>query len=314
MQEAPFFAELAQAPDGAFARWLTCADGVRIRVGVFPLDGAKGTVVMFPGRTEFIEKYGQVASEYHARGFGFVAIDWRGQGLADRLADDPTLGHVGRSFRDYQQDVAAVMDAIAEVALPGPFFLLGHSMGGAIGLRALLERSEFSAASFSGPMWGIAMSPYVRPVAWLVPRLARSFGLSEMFLPSVQRDSYVATAEFDGNTLTTDRDQFEAMQRQVRHDPRFALGGPSVHWLHEALKECVALNRAKLPDTPTIAAVGANEAIVDKMAIRTLAERWDTCVFKSYPAAQHELLMERPDVRTAYIDETVALFSRDLTA
>jgi len=309
MDTAPYFSDLAQGPQDAYARWLKCEDDVRIRVGLFPLSGAKGTIVLFPGRTEFIEKYARVAGEYHARGFAVVAIDWRGQGLADRIAGDPDLGHVGRGFSDYQFDVAAVMDAVRSEALPTPFFVIGHSMGGAIGLRTLIERKDFAAAAFSGPMWGIAMSPMVRPVAWLVPRLARAMGMSQMFLPGVQRKSYVATAEFEGNTLTTDRSEFDAMQRQVRHDPQFALGGPSVHWLHEALRECKVLGAAQLPDVPSIAAIGENEAIVDTLAIKALAQRWPSCTLKVYERAQHELMMERPEVRTAFLDRTAAHFS-----
>jgi len=309
MEPAPYLSEIAGGPDDARAVWLTCSDGVRIRLGLFPRADAAGTVVIFTGRTEFVEKYARVAGEFGDRGFSTAVIDWRGQGLADRVSQKtPVLGHVGDNFSDYQRDVAAVMAALAEGGPGGPYFLIGHSMGGAIGLRTLIEREDFAAAVFSGPMWGIEMSPLVRKIAWLVPRIARAMGMSEMFLPGVQRESYVASAEFEDNTLTTDRAEFEAMQAQVRHDPRLALGGPSVHWLHEALNESAALSRAELPAIPALAAIGSDESIVDIRAIRALAERWETCSFKSYAGARHELMMERPEVRSAFLDESAAHF------
>ena len=55
---APFFADLADGPPGGRAVWLRTEDGVRIRVGLWR-GGEKGTVVLLPGRTEYIEKYGR---------------------------------------------------------------------------------------------------------------------------------------------------------------------------------------------------------------------------------------------------------------
>ena len=41
------------------------------------------------------------------------------------------------------------------LALPRPWRLLAHSMGGTIGLRALTRGVPVAAAVFSAPMWGI---------------------------------------------------------------------------------------------------------------------------------------------------------------
>ena len=81
MEPAPFLSDIAEGPEGGRAYWLRAADETRIRVGVWP-EGPKGTILMFPGRTEYIEKYGRVAAEFAARGYGMVAVDWRGCGVA----------------------------------------------------------------------------------------------------------------------------------------------------------------------------------------------------------------------------------------
>jgi lysophospholipase len=134
LSPAPFYGDLAEGPDGAAAWWVTTSDGLRVRVGHFPAaQPAQGTVLLFPGRTEYVEKYGRTAQAFAQRGFHTVAIDWRGQGLADRLLDDPRTGHV-HVFDDYQLDLAAVMAAVHELDLPRPFHLLGHSMGGCFGM------------------------------------------------------------------------------------------------------------------------------------------------------------------------------------
>src|SRR5690606_28253074 len=115
MVPAPFFAEVADAPAGETCVWLDTSDGVRVRAA-FWRGGGKGTVLLFPGRTEYVEEYGPAAAAFAARGYAVATIDWRGQGIADRLRDEPAPGHVGR-FRDYQRDVAAFVAVLRAEAL-----------------------------------------------------------------------------------------------------------------------------------------------------------------------------------------------------
>ena len=77
METAPFFAEIADAPEGGRAHWLVAEDGVRIRIGHWVPADAAGTVLLFPGRTEYIEKYGRAARDFATRGFAMAAVDWR---------------------------------------------------------------------------------------------------------------------------------------------------------------------------------------------------------------------------------------------
>lgn len=109
MERAPFDQVLAEGPENVRAYWVTASDGVRLRVAVWPTQTPRGTIVLFPGRTEYVEKYGRVAQDFTAAGYAVTAIDWRGQGRADRVFEDPRLGHVGE-FQDYQKDVAAYGD------------------------------------------------------------------------------------------------------------------------------------------------------------------------------------------------------------
>ena len=51
---APFYADVADGPPGGRAVWLHAADGVRLRAGLWPLQGARGTVLLLPGRTEYV--------------------------------------------------------------------------------------------------------------------------------------------------------------------------------------------------------------------------------------------------------------------
>ncbi len=95
---------------------------------------ARGTVCLFQGRGEFIEKYFEVVADLRRRGFAVATMDWRGQGGSERLLSNPRKGHV-RSFADFDQDLAAFMKEIVLPDCPPPYIAMAHSMGGHILLR-----------------------------------------------------------------------------------------------------------------------------------------------------------------------------------
>jgi lysophospholipase len=298
LEAAPFHAALADGPEGGRAVWLRTADGVRIRLGVWPA-GARGTVLMFPGRTECVEKYGRPAREFARMGLASVAFDWRGQGLADRLLPDPLIGHVGR-FSDYQIDVQAGLSAVRALGLPEPFFLIGHSMGGCIGLRSLVDGLPVRAAAFTGPMWGIPPNPMMAPLARAVTGTALVIGRGDRYAPGTGPAVYLLSADFAGNTLTTDRGMWDWMKAQIVAVPAMALAGPSMLWVSEAMAEIRALMRATLPAVPALIAIGSNERIVNLAPIRRLAARWPTARLMVIDGGEHEVLMESAD-RTAQL-------------
>jgi lysophospholipase len=302
---APFHAELADAPPGAVAVWLQ-PGAMRIRVAWWKA-GDKGTVVLLPGRTECIEKYGRAAGDLVRRGYSVITIDWRGQGLADRALPDPMSGHVG-DFAEYQEDLDALLAEADRVGLPTPYFLLAHSMGGCIGLRALMRGLPFRAAAFSAPMWGISMAAWMRPVAQVVTAIAAPFGFAHRYAPTTGPETYLLQAPFEGNVLTTDREMWAYMRDQVRAVPEFALGGPSLGWLGAALAECSALGAQPAPDVPAICALGTAEKVVDVPPVHLRMAGWSNGQLDLYPGSEHEIMMEGPSVRTRFFDRATALF------
>ncbi|MDQ2094817.1 alpha/beta hydrolase [Rhodalgimonas zhirmunskyi] len=308
MQTAPFYDDIADGPKDGAAYWLKTSDGLRIRVALWHRAAKQGTVLFFPGRTEYAEKYGRVASILAQRGMATLAIDWRGQGIADRMVDDPATGHVSH-FLDYQKDVKAMVDAARALELPEPFYLMAHSMGGCIGLRALHEGLPVKAASFTGPMWGIDMAPPMRPVAWSLAWAGRSLGLGASYAPGTTAQGYVATAPFEDNQLTRDREMWDWMKSHLTAHPDLLLGGPSLRWLSEALREMRVLHKMPSPAQPAITFVGDNERIVDVDRIRSRMARWPNGRLDVIENGEHEVLMEGPERRTKIIDTALAFFA-----
>lgn len=307
MENAPFFAEIADGPDGGEAWWLTTDDGVRIRVGAWAKDASKGTVLLFPGRTEYVEKYGRTAAHLAKRGYATLVIDWRGQGIADRLVSEPMAGYV-LEFSDYQRDVAAMVAAAEELGLPKPWHLLAHSMGGCIGLRAALNGLPVNSCAFSAPMWGIQMSQTLRPVAWSLSWGGRRFGWGHLVAPGTSPESYVLIEPFESNKLTNDRDMYQYMIDQTLAQPTLSLGGPSLRWLYEALRECRYLSRLPSPDMPSVTYLGSDEQIVDVPRIEDRVSRWPGATLEMVDGGKHELLMDSPEIRGRALDTYCDMF------
>lgn len=308
LSTAPLFTDTVPGPEDGSALWLVTADRVRIRVAAWGREADRGTVLLFPGRTEYVEKYGPAASDLAQRGFATLAIDWRGQGLADRLIDDPLVGYVG-TFPDYQKDVAAMLRAARALNLPRPWFLLGHSMGGCIGFRSLLDGLPVEAAAFTGPMWGIRIVPHMRPVAWVLGRIMPRIGRGEELPPGVRPDPYVISDPFEGNLLTRDPQMYEMMRKQLAAHPELALGGPSYNWLHEALVECQRLSTQPSPRRPCLTFIGSNERIVSTRVVHKRMARWPCGRLEVNADGEHEVLMETPDIRRQIFDGIATLYS-----
>ena len=304
---APLYNDLALGPDSGKGYWLTAQDGVRIRIGVWN-SGTKGTVLIFPGRTEYIEKYGKAAKMFALQGYSSLAVDWRGQGLADRLQADRNIGHVV-NFIDYQYDVQAVLLEANKMGLPKPYYLVAHSMGACIALRSLMQNMPVQAVTISAPMWGILFHPpTLRPIAWAISTMLHPFTASNMRSPSTAIKPYVATEQFTGNNLTHDEAMYDMMAKHLREVPDLALGGPSLRWLNEALREMRYLNAQPSPNFPVLCFLGSKEDIVDPRRVQSRVDRWPGARLEIMQDANHEIMMELPKVRYNFYSQACTFF------
>lgn len=281
-------------------RWLVTDDGYRIRAARW--EGGAQTVLILQGRTEYIEKYAPLAADLVARGFSVVTLDWRGQGLSDRVLADPMIGHVSR-FAEYQHDLRAVLPLAGENPC-----ILAHSMGGCIALRALCDGLAAKAVAFTAPMWGIPLGRMMRPIAHLIAGNSDRLNKAHVLAPGTSHRTYVLDVGFAGNTLTTDEGEWNRMRDEALAHPELTLGGPSLGWLNAALLETTALSRLPSPAIPALTALGTNERVVDTSAVRDRMARWQDGTLHIAQGAEHEILMERPALRGPFLEAAVDLF------
>lgn len=300
-------------PGAAF--FVTADDGVRLRLAHWPASGpAQSTVLLFPGRTEYLEKYAPIIPRLAAAGHAVLAIDWRGQGMSDRLLTNPRPGHID-DFALYRRDTAAMVGAARRLALPRPWHLLAHSMGGCIGLAALVEGLPVASAAFSAPMWGIHHAPLPGPVVMGIAGTARRLRQGARSAIGTGGDgTFVLDAPFRGNALTGDAGQWARLVAEAGAWPQLTLGGATYEWVRAALAECRRLAALPSPDLPALIGLGALERVVSPRAIRARAALWPRAELLELPDARHELMFERAPVPDIFLTAALDLFMRHAAA
>ncbi|RDW13699.1 alpha/beta hydrolase, partial [Paracoccus thiocyanatus] len=227
MKPAPYNTLPGDPMPQARAFWLRADDGVRLRAAHWAAGGGSGTVLLFPGRTEYLEKYDGIAADLNAAGLDVLALDWRGQGMSDRLQDNARPGHIG-DFADYQRDVVELVIAAQELDLPRPWHLLAHSMGGAIGLAALDAGLPVQGAVFSAPMLGINLRRVPAALALATARLGQWLGRGGHPAPGAGgEDSFVLVDPFRGNLLTGCGQRWGRLVAEAAAWPDISIGGAS---------------------------------------------------------------------------------------
>jgi lysophospholipase len=290
-------------PAGAEVDRITAPDGVAFRVARFIPSGAtRGTVVILNGRTEFIEKYFEVIGDLLRRCFAVVTLDWRGQGLSDRTLRNPHKGHV-REFSSYVSDLEQLLVRFVEPLCPRPWRLLSHSLGGCVAMHYLVAHPHtFASAIFSAPMWGVGRAVGTPASTRALVSVLDRVGAGRWYVPF--RGNYGESDRcFAGNPLTCDPDRFGRFVAQVAADPRLALGGPTVHWVREAIAAMALIHVpgfAEQIETPIRVCTAAEDVVVSVAAQEAVTRRMPNASQHFFPNARHELLMERDDVRNRF--------------
>ena len=202
-------------------------------------------MVVLQGRAEYIEKYFETVRDLRARGFAVATFDWRGQGLSDRALADRHKGYV-RNFSEYATDLEAIMEQVVLPDCPPPIFALGHSMGGAIAIRACHDGSRwFERVVLSAPM--IALPPgrahaHGRAAGALhAPDRARPAAMCRPDTPSRH-----GSEDFIGNVLTSDPVRYARNAAVLEEEPALGLGAPTIAWADAAMRLMKRVRRARL--------------------------------------------------------------------
>ena len=299
LEDAPFQAGLMPVHHPEIevkAVFAPAADGHRVRIAMHRRRRAKGTILIFPGRGECLEKWEDAMAALSAMGYASIAAEWRGQGLSGRLGRD-NAQHAD-SFADYQLDAEAMRGVAEDAGLPKPWSILAHSMGGAIAFRSLHEGFPADSAVLSAPMFGFDMGPMARGMAFIVRRAAAMFGGGDLTIPGMGSGNYVLEQPFEGNLFTTHAPSYAALRKACEERPDLHVGHPSVQFGNAAMAECRSMALADSPAIPALFLYGSDEMVVSAAAMEDRFARWPGAERLVFNRGRHDVLMESPSSRS----------------
>ncbi len=289
-------------PEGAVSGTIKTPDGTELRYARWPAPaGRKGTVCVFTGRTEQIEKYFETVRDLQDRGFAVAMIDWRGQGHSARRLRDPRKGYV-RNFADYEVDVETFVREIVLPDCPPPHFALAHSMGGAVMLRiAHSGKRWFDRMVLSAPMIDLPGRATSLPVRLLL-RAMRLAGQGGRYVPG-GNDVLANTEPFVGNKLTSDPVRYARNAAIVAEDATLGLASPTVAWADTAFRTMHGFRAADYPSKirqPILMMAASHDTVVSTSAIEEFAYHLRAGSHLVIAGAKHEILQEQDRYRQQF--------------
>ncbi|MCC6777126.1 MAG: alpha/beta hydrolase [Hyphomicrobiales bacterium] len=287
------------APDDVRTGTVRTRDGVTLRFACWaPPRMRKGTVCLFQGRGEFIEKYFETVRDLRQRGFAVASLDWRGQGMSERRLRNPRKGYV-RSFDQYQIDLETFMREVVLPDCPPPHFALAHSMGGMILLRAAHAGDRwFDRIVLLAPR--IALSETRRPAAHraLVSTM-RLMGLGSLPAPG-GHPTVMIHHPFADNLLTSDPVRYGRTVAVLEAEPKLMIDRPTVAWSDAEFRAMRELSQPSYPGhirEPILIIAAGMDRIASTPAIENFATRLRAGAHLIVPGALHDLLMEQDRFR-----------------
>jgi len=286
-------------PDDVVTGTLMTPDGVSLRFARWaPPPGRKGTVCLFHGRAEFIEKYFETVRDLRARGFAVATLDWRGQGMSERALNNPRKGYV-RDFSEYGIDLETFVREIVLPDCPPPVFALAHSMGATVLIRAAFQGHRwFDRMVLLSPM--IALPGLRRAVPTRIAvKVMRLLGLGGSYVPGGDA-SVMMQRPFTGNLLTSDPVRYARNVAVLEAEPMLATAWPTVGWTDAAFRVMSELSSPGYPAKirqPMLVVAAGQDRIVSTPAIDEFSIRLRAGSHLIVPGARHELLQEQDRYR-----------------
>lgn len=247
--------------------WLV-SGGHRIVVQRFTHPDPAGTAVVCHGYFDHVGLYGHLIEFLLKERLTVVTFDQPGHGLSS--GPRASIG----SFDEY---VGVLADVLVhyQAMLPGPWYIVGQSMGGAIAMEYLARQKDHGFKEV------VLLAPLIRPANWKLARMA--YLLARYTIKSRPR------------TITENAENPEFLSL-MRRDPLAPMVLP-VQWVTamvEWMKRFEA--RGELPFEPLVVQGHADETVDWRHNMNMLRQKTRPTVLE-IPEARHHLVNESDLIR-----------------
>jgi lysophospholipase len=264
---------------------LASRDGLRLHLTRWRPAEPRAALVLLHGLAEHAGRYRHVADHFVAGGYAVDVPELRGHGRSP----GPRV-HVER-FDEFVDDADAARDRLAAEHPTLPLFLIGHSQGGLVALRAALRRpAGLAGVVVSSPLLGT--HPSVGPG----PLLAAAARVLHAVLPALRLPNHV-----DPRVLSRDPAVGSAYARDPLVSRRV-----SPRWYFETLR-AIADTHARAGElaVPALVMLSGDDRLLDTAAMlrwvraapRELVESvcWDGFFHEMFNEPERERVFARMD-------------------
>ncbi len=153
-----------------------------------PVEDCTAILLIAHGLAEHSGRYEHFAAFFVARGYAVFALDHIGHGKSDG-----DRCHIGR-FSEYTDGISLLLDRAREECPEIPVILVGHSMGGLIATRFLVEhQADFAGCVLSGAAVksAVELSPIQRFMMRFFSRVLPKLRVLQLDASEVSRDPAV---------------------------------------------------------------------------------------------------------------------------
>ncbi|KGA98778.1 phospholipase [Alkalihalobacillus alcalophilus ATCC 27647 = CGMCC 1.3604] len=242
------------------------------------IEDSRATIVIVHGAGEHHGRYEWLANKWNEHGINVVMGDLPGQGRTRGKR-----GHIN-SFSQYLDSVDEWVKEAEKQEVP--VYLLGHSMGGLVAIRYMMEKKNniIKGLMLSSPCLGLYKPP--------------SQG-REMMSKALHRVSPSLTVNSGINSSLVTRNE-EIRELYMRDELR--VSKVSVRWYRELSKAMHLAIRypEKMPDIPLVVMQAGDDKIVSKYAVKDWFDSLDIAekAYKEWNGFYHEVFNEpeREDV------------------
>ena len=266
---------------------IEASDGKPLFVQIYDADAPSGTVFFVHGFSESGEKFRELIYYCLSRGLSAIIYDQRGHGRSFR--DAPMrVTHVDK-FDRYITDLETVYHAFSDT-LPRPYYLIAHSMGGAVAALFLEKHPDlFEKAALCSPM----IAPRHDGLPFWLCRLVCGFcahtGQGKKALFAAGRDEGPDRFE-DSCSLSRARFDYYLDLRQKQ--PVLAGGKPTYAWSYASLGVTRKILKKGAPERVAIPVriyAASDDGLVQRAPQEALAARLPQGSFTVVPNTRHEL-------------------------
>lgn len=278
--------------DGFFA----AKDNLRLYWQSLTPAAPRAAVAVIHGYGDHSGRYAPLFEALVDGGYEVHALDYRGHGQADGRR-----GHCDR-FSDYLDDLGLFLDRVDTAvrregsAEPRKLFVLGHSHGGLILARYLIERPRpVAGAIFCSPYLRLAIRPSPLKLG-----LARLVGRVAPWLPF--------QSEIRIEQLSRDPGVRDATLRDPLYNRTVTPG-----WFFESqAAQAEVLRRADEIVAPSLVLAGLADSVADPAEMVAFHRALGAAdkELRTYPDAYHELFNELPASRCRALDDLLAWLDR----